>query len=525
MSYMNYVAYTLSSYRNPFVIEDEYRNLDDNLRLDRILDDECEKAIRNMLNTIETMRVDDMRRIHFLEGQARIAQQKRADLYLNIAKAAISSGAQATALGIQGVKGNAQAVVELSKSIADECVGIYANWVDVQRRLEQESSDYKFEYDLEKDKKLHAQNDALWDMQIPLTRKYELDDRFRLTKENAKALVEVVKSSGKDKNGAFQRMRGMMEDQPAYDKFPMFWCYYASFALDSGDTKEALAACEHFKDINRHSLFKHDRMAALVAMTEISAMIKAKAIDDDKVRQALKMVRSYNYNRKDVDMSYFCASTYYSVLGDSAEAKKELGRAIAVLEDVARTSLTKYRDLFDSGETEKPWESNPPPIMTDLFRCHALLQTISDSGKDEDFHEYLNTILDSSTTASMEKLFFVGDVRVKDLWKKARPDVEAIQLRYEKHDISKNSLVALVPISWFALGDFPIRVDLLSGKNTVKSIDEIKGKRTIAFDRPASDLTFAKIEVKCPTKDLKGIDDYVLHLPHKSWPVAIHFRP
>jgi hypothetical protein len=458
-----------------------------------------------------------------LEGQARIAQQKRDDLYLDIAKAVISSGTQATALGIQGVKGNAQAVVELSKSIADECVGIYANWVDVQRRLEQESSDYKFTYDMKKDSTLHEQNKKQLESQFALTQKYKTEDKYRLSKQAAQELVEVVKSS--DRKGAFKRMLRMKKDQPAYDKFPMFWCYYASFALDSGDTKETLAACEHFKEINRYSLFKRDRMAALVAMTEISAMIEAQNIDADKVRQALQMVQAYNYDSKDVDMSYFCASTYYSVLGDSGAAKEALDAALAVLEEAARDSLTKYRDLFDAGESENSWESNLPPVMTDLFRCHALLQTISDSDKDDGFREYLNTILDSSTTASMEKLFFIGDVRIKDLWKKARPDVESIQLRYEKHDITKNSLVVLIPISWFALGDFPIRVDLLRGTSTVKTIDEVVEKRTIAFDRPTSDLIFAKIELKCPTKDLKGIDDYVLHLPHKSWPVAIHFRP
>lgn len=524
MNHMNYVVYTLSSYKNPFVIEDEYRNLSPgNLYLDRIPDEKCVTAITEMLDTIRDMRVADDKLNYFLEGQARIAQQTRADLYLNIAKATVSAGAQAATLGASILKKDPQSIAELAKGIADESFGVYERYVAVQRQLERESKDYKFAYKQDKDRELHNQNKNQLFLQYQLSKQFGIEDKYRLSDENAKALVEVVKSS--NKKGAFNRMLRMRKDQPAYDKFPMFWCYYASFALDSGDTKEALAACEHFKEINRFSLFKHDRMAALVAMTEIAAMLKANAIDEVKIRQALKTVQAYNYDGKDVDMAYFCASTYYSVLSDSCEAKEALEAAIGVLEEAAESSLTKYRDLFDSGETEKPWESNPPPVMTDLFRCHALLQTISDSGEDDSFREHLKTILDGSTAASMEKLFFVGNVRVKDLWKKARPDVEAIQLRYEQHDISKNTLVAFVPISWFALGDFPIRVDLLSNRNTVKTINEIVENRMIAFDRPASDLTFAKIEMKCPTKDLKGIDDYVLHLPHKSWPVAIHFRP
>lgn len=518
MSYMNYVVYTLSEYKNPFVIEDEYRHLDDNLYLNRI-DNEGLSSILGMLETINSMRVEDARREHFYEGQARIAQQTRADLFMNIAKASLSSGMQATALVAEGVKGNVKGIAELSKTIADESIGVYERWRDVQKRLEQESSDYKFNYEIEKDKELHKQNMQQLMVQHKLTEDYGLDDQYRLSKENAKALVEVVKSI--DKKGAFRRMRHMKENQPAYDKFPMFWCYYAAFALDSGETKEALAACNHFKDINKHSVFKHDRMTALIAMTEISSLLKEGSIDKDKVRKALRTVQAYNYNSEDVDMAYFCASTYYSVLGDADEARKALNVAIDVLEDAARNSLTKYCDLNDPGQPEKPWGSNPPPVMTDLFRCRALLQAISDSGKDEDFHEYLGTVLESSIASSMEKLFFVGDVRVKDLWKKARLDVESIQLRYEKHDLSRNSLVVLVPISWFTLGDFPIQIDLMKGGTRVKTLEETKKTRMLAFD----DLTYAKIQLQCPAKDIKGVDDYVLRMPHKSWPVAIHFRP
>lgn len=520
MSYMNYVAFTLSEYKNPFVIEDEYRNLDDNLYLDRV-DGTSVEAILKMLDTINSMRVEDMRRKHFYEGQARIAQQRRADLFINIAKASLSSGVQATALAVEGIKGNAKGIAELSKSIADESIGVYERWVDVQRRLEQESSEYKFNYDIDKAKKLHEQNTELLKVQHQLIKDYGLEDKYRLSKENAEALVKVVKSS--DKKGAFRRMRLMKENQPAYDKFPMFWCYYAAFALDSGETKEALDACNHFNDINKHSVLKHDRMAALIAMTEISAILREKAtdIDKDKVREALKAVKAYNYDSHDVDMAYFCASTYYFVLEDSTEAIRTLEAGIAVLEDAARDSLTRYCDLFDDGQPEKPWESNPPPVMTDLFRCHALLRTILDSQKNEGFRNDLEAILESSTASSMEKLFFIGDVRVKDLWKKARLDVEAIQLRYEKHALAKNTLVALIPISWFALGDFPIQIDLMNEKTKVGTIKEVPKTRKITFN----DLTYAKIQLQCPTADIKGVDDYVLRLPHKSWTVAIHFNP
>lgn len=529
MNYMNYVVYTLSSYQNVFVIEDEYRNLSTgNLNLNRIPDDKVLDAIEKMLDTIQDMRADEKQRERFLEVMEKEAQHARQDIFINAMKSAVAMTAESGALSIQVVKsaiaGDANDVAkiaELSKAIGAEAASTYSKYVDVQRNLERQSSDNKFNYDLQKDAKLHEQNKYQLRLQYSLTKDYGINDAYRLSDENAEALVAVIKSE--DHVGAFRRMKGMLADQPAYNHFPMFWRYYAAFALEAKDAQTALNAYNHFREINRHSLFRHDRMAADAAMAGVSAMMALGNPDKEAVRESLGTIRAYNYNCSDVDMAFFCASTYYAILGDCKNALEILDRLVAVLEDRARNALRKYRDPFDPGKPDAPWAE--PPAVTDLFRCQMLRKAVMESEKDGSFRSDLEQILERSTTASIEKLFFMGDVRVKDLWKKARLDVDAIQLKYEKHDIAQNSLVALIPISWFALGDFPIKVDLFSGNNKVGTLEESFKKRMLAFDRPASDLTYAKIEWKCPTTTLKGVDDYVLRLPHKSWPVSIHFRP
>ena len=53
MNHINYVVYTLSAYKNVFVIEDEYRKLSPgNLDLNKIPDDDVRRAIEHMLERI-----------------------------------------------------------------------------------------------------------------------------------------------------------------------------------------------------------------------------------------------------------------------------------------------------------------------------------------------------------------------------------------------------------------------------------------------------------------------------------------
>lgn len=511
MNYMNYVVNVLSSYRNVFVLEEEYKNLSDNrLNLDRV-DSDVLEAIKTMLDTIYSMRANDKEREWFMGKLNQDRQRRQHDILVGIMK-------NTTGLAVDAASQNWNAVVT---GIAGTVGNAYSDWANLQQTLERENNEIQFTYDRKKEDQLHEQNKKQLDVQFVLMNKYNIGDQYRFTRDNAKSLVEAVKASNPKR--VYTRLRSMKENLPSCDQFPMFWKHYAWFSLAAGHPDEALDACDHFDVVNQHSIFRCDPMAAQVAMTRVSAMIALGKVDVNAVHRALKTIEAYNYDGTDVDMAYFCASTYYSLLGDTESALKTLDALKDVLEERARDDLIGYRDLFAKEELTAPWAT--PPVMIDLMRCHVLQKVIADSIPDGDFHKTLESILENSNSSSIEKLFFVGDVRVRDLWKQARPDVEAIHLRYEKHDIKANSLVALVPISWFALGDYPIRLDLLKEKNVVGSIDEVIKERKIALDRTVGDQTFARIEMKCPTSLIKGVDDYVLRLRHKSWPVAVHFRP
>ena len=558
MNYMNYVVYTLSSYQNVFVIEEEYKNLSPGrLNLNRIPDETILGAIEKMLDTIHNMRAAEKDREWFKMEQDRnrqIQQQailvgvltggnngdagliskasEHKDSYVGAAKTIPNAASKAltnstvssiakigTKLAVEGSNPAGWAVMAVD--IAGSAATAYASWQDLQKRLEFENKKNKFEYDTKKDDELHAQNKEQLRLQYNLVKGYDIEDRFRLSDENAKSLVEAVKSS--DPKGVYARLRSMKKNQPAYEQFPMFWRHFAWFAFAAGDPEEALEACDHFDEINRHSLFRSDPMAAQVAMTRVSAMIALDAVDADAVRRALKTIKAYNYDGSDVDMAYFCASTYFSLLGDVKSAQEELDTLLAVVEDRTRGELRKYRDLFTEVKEDAPWAA--PPMATDLFRCHALQKAITEETPDGNSRQNLESILERSTSSSVEKLFFMDPVRLSDMWEQGKADVVAVKVQREKK-WNGDLFTADVPVSWFALGDFPVVIDLMQGEKVVETLEEEYKDRIVRkLDRATTSKSAVKLKWKCPAKKLKGVDSLVLRLPNKSWPVAIRYLP
>ena len=528
MNYLRYVSYEISEYQNVFVIEEEYRNLSpDNLNLTRIPDEDILQAIKDHLELLYDIRVDEKTRMRFQEGQRKAAQRHRNDMIVNLLKSGVSASLQEGAAAVTVVSGalsgkvDTEAVKQLCRAVADETFSAYDNYINFQRQLEDESEAFKFEFDDKKAARLHEENLKNFDFTISLLNRYGINDDFRLAESDAKALVQCVKTS--DMASAFNRLKVMAKRQPSYEHFPMFWCYYASFAASSKHFDEAIKASLHFDKINRFSLFRHDRLAAQTAMAKIQAMVDSGHLDKKEIADALDVVTHYNFDSHDYDMAFYCATIYYSVLDNRESALETLNALIDVQKQAASGDLVKYRDLFKIAKEDTPYEI--PPMVTDLVRCLALRETILGQRTDDEFRQSLEAVFGNTLLQGVESLFLIGEVRNKDLFATAKPELDGISLSYEKSTWRDNKIVSFIPASWFVLGDFPVSIDLMQGSNVVITLDEDFGERRIAFCRPHSDKAFVKVATKCPSKNLKGIDGLVLRMPHKSWPVAIHFEP
>lgn len=529
MNYLRFVSYEIDSYRNIFVIEDEYRNLSpDNLNLNMIPDSDILEAIKHHLDLLYDVRAEDRIRQHFEKELVKQKRRARQDLAVNLVKARIASGVEGAELAVHVASGflpgkeiDVKATKQLAMAMANEAIGPVTSYMDAQRSIQDANDDFQYTYDTQKGKRLHEENLKNFDFTLKMIRRYGIEDELRLTEDMAKALVECVKSS--DVEGVFARLKVMATHQPAYRHFPMFWSHYAAFAVRSGHYGEALEASRNFNEINRASLFRSSRMDAETAMAEVQAIVALGKDDPEAIRRALGVVARYNFDSHDYDMAFFCASVFYSVLGDSQSALDILNGLIAVQMSELRGELIEYRDLFKRAKDVSDYKA--PPMASDIARCMALREAIKGGDSDAAFRASLDTAFGASVISGLERLYSIGSVRNVDLFKKAKPEIESIGLSFVESTWKGDRLLARVPACWFVLGDFTVTADLLHGTNVTATLtDEFKGRR-IVFPQPVSEKGFVEIPFACSAKQLKGVDSVVLHIPNVSWPVALTFLP
>ena len=543
MNHINYVVHTLSTYQNVYVIEDEYRKISQgNLILDRIPDDKVKDAINKMLDTIKEMRVEDKKRKRFLDAQEARAARAKEDMWKEMLTGffvnGLPAGRDAYSNTMQGAKPDAaKATVSLAlassvplaigKACAGQVIGSYLNYQRIQQELQQRSEEYQFTYDMKKDESMHAENQRQLDLQYGLTKEYSIDDQeYRVSPENVGEFINCVKEVADGTEGnVYIRLKTMLERHRPFRHFPMFLCHFSTFALKTGHFDEVVTACEDFERENQNSLFRKegDPLAAQAAMNKITALVELKRIDQKAIRKSLDVIKEFNYANKNVSMDYFCATIYSSVLNDPSSAIDVLTSSIANLENRYKKKLVDYCDLLKSGN-ETLVDDDKIPVAMDLFRCHKLMKDILETNQSKSYSNELIRICSINATASIEKFYLMGETRISDLWRHAKEDVLATSLQYEVRPM-RNVFVLYVPLQWFALGEVDVGLSLMSGTNTLQRIAEYHTSRRLVKLDSHANRVFVKMELPTKQKCLRSVDNVVVTLNHKSWPVAIEFYP
>ena len=277
---------------------------------------------------------------------------------------------------------------------------------------------------------------------------------------------------------------------------------------------------------------KVDPMVAQAAVVQASAILGLKggdnakfdADDKKKLGEILDKICDVNYSQANSDQSYFCANVLYRYLDRADDALKVIEASVARLEERFGQRLMDYRNKYKGVDEDEDGNWREIPSDVDLLRARALYGEILQGKKSGDFEAKMMAIIKGQTTSSLEKFFYVGQVRADDLWKEARKDVLGIGLWYFDFTWKKNRFYVEIPVSWFILGEVKPTLSLMHGTNLVVRLDEDFSERKLMRNKSGIGPSNVSMAFRCKYS-LAGVDSVVLDFPHKNWPIKIVYRP
>lgn len=534
IAYLNQLTYAyqvMKSYQNVVAVQDEY----DKISFDRLESTGIPKeegifdlilAMQNKLKEV-AMGEEELRYYRKVNEDSRRRAKKEmwTKILLSVPQAL---GDAKDVIVKQSAKGGdtytvgAEAAVALAGDLISGPVSAYVNYNKTLEQLRANEEKLAFDFKRSKQDVVHTANQKLLTAAYKLTDKYQLQRGDVCNPEEFRDLVNVLKKGSVDGRFRLLNNRNMRNH---YARFAPFWQYLASFALQSKKYDVVIEACEKFFEVYC-SIIKNDPMVAQVSMAEIVALMKQNSKDHAKIRRLLQRIGDVNYDNKYADYSYFCADVMYHYLGDDKAAIEAILDSIAYLEGEFSERLFAYRDKYTKPDAEVAFEEVPSEV--DLIRARTLYSDILEHRHSPSLKSELEKICEGATTASLEKLYYLGRVRLDDLWMKAKPDILAIRLSYVRmplYKMCKNRFVVEIPISWFYLGDVIVRLELCKDGKIVETLSSSEDENAIKLspDGIGGDVV-TKVFV-CKASMLKGIDSVRLVFPHESIKFEADYRP
>lgn len=533
VNHINCVIETIRAYNNVLVLEEEYKALSDNLNLDTLVlaDPEIKDVIKEIMDVLydfqKRERDWDRFKQEMFRERARVRARKFQEWRLNAGRSAVdrivSGGSQVIAAAPMGLVGMGAVAAKQMYSLFTDCFEDgknkyfeYQQAVDgISDKVEQE----KYRIGEDKRKVLHDLNKRMLDCQTAWLSRYNgsawCRDCARVTPAEIGELIDVLKYSAADPCRALEPMK---------EKFPVFPVFWYNLAMSAAGTRRyalALEACERFEDVSC-GILRKDKMAGGVAMSKITALVGLNKIDKAEIARCLAIIRHNNWASDDVNASCFCAAAYASIMNDRESATKVLGACSVILQGKATRELREYCDLFQQ-DALSPAKEKDVPVLYDLARCRILQAEIDSSAQYELPVEKLAEICGRETTGSLEKLYYVGKLRVKELWKYARDEIERIDVTYENRE-SAARFEVMLPVSWLLLGELNVGIELMSGDRVIGTVRENRSERKIGTKSDGARISHLYFHDDL-AKGLPMVSSIRLNIEHPSWPVSVEYIP
>ena len=332
INHINWVVNTIKTYKNPIVLEIESQKVSPgNLYLDRIPDRAAMERIKQILNTLHELRMDEREMKRWREDFEERRDREQKTFLLKASKQAVDTMTKQVQECCSqwswesNPVGSIAAVVNTAFNVVHCPVSLYNDYDNFVYAQNKAAKDKQFDFDTAKLNLLHQQNIGLLEDQWNFITRYKLDDKLRVSDADIGRLIECLRDD--DPSRIYTRLVPMSE---RFSLFPEYWYYLSCVAMETGHFKEGVEACDQFFKVNRH-IFRDDPMEGIVAFNKAFMLPKTDA-NKQEIQHYLELASKNNVLRGDWQLDYLVAIMYKGVFGEQGKSEELLERAIATIE-------------------------------------------------------------------------------------------------------------------------------------------------------------------------------------------------
>lgn len=499
MNYAQYVTYKLKTYNNILALEEEYRNLNDNMNFTTIQDSDSVDTINRLADSIYTER-----KLHKNRERLEVSVEKQMN------QALYNSIPQITTI----ITGSAEPL-SLAINAAKTAGNIFISYQQYKNKLSDEYDEKMFQLQTLTEDNLNILYQDLNTYSYNLVKKYKLADEWRLNKKELEELFKYVKDS--DIKRTYTNLKNMSEGR-FIQHFPMFWYHLAKSAAEAGDEKNALAYYNRFEKENIE-IFRYDRTAVDAYKGKIVLLLKNKAENKNEIINKLKFIE---INKTTWNDFYFCALVY-SQLNDITNAKRLLVRNINEL------SAEVDNQFLDAKNLKRVYEATDlagKNSYSGLELSRALLKEIGENKLPE---ESIANQYKQDTQAFNETLYWFGMQSSSTLVYNAMNDIKQVLVTTKVFSEKACQIDLMIPLQWVISSETEL-VALFEkeGKKEIlsipMSINEKESKKLKKSATSAKDCvllyTTGKTTINWKSEGYKFVG---IKLNHKIYPVQFNY--
>lgn len=436
MNHITFMVAKINAYGTTTELEEIYnQHLSDRLGLDYVVDENAMIAIRQILNLLNEMRMN--------EGDRNILSQeleidKQAALYRAIPSPQSIIAANPLAIGINLLQG---------------AISGYASYKMATAEINKRGLKRNWDLDKEKLKALNRYNMDLIDCFWRLVDKYKVDySSQHVTTEDIAGLFSAIKESDVDARNLPRTEVFLQNFSERFEHFPLYWYYRGVIAQRLGKDEDALGYYAEYRN-RRLPIFVHDKVYADYAIAVLTIRKKLGRygwFNNSEIRDLISIVEK-NCGQADWEKCLFAGLAASDMLGDSVVARRLVEKATFAAEKVYRDAWRKCEwneDACEDGELYKI------PSADAVITCKEVWMNVVKDKTDvlDGLAKAISQGVASNHQTALEtlrmELALKEGGRTTEKLKEIVDSVLGFKIRYERKWFRNNRLRLKMPVQW-----------------------------------------------------------------------------